>query len=76
VEADAVSQNRIPESAGLSYVEPVATLAPAALLSGTPYRRRENAARGGLLNTIGEFGVRHRANRVTAATLAEETVSR
>ena len=42
---------------GLPYVERVATLTPAALLSGTPKRQRDKAARGGLLNKIGEFGI-------------------
>ncbi len=41
----------------LPYIEPTATLTPAALLSGTPKRQRDKGAKGGLLNKIGEFGV-------------------
>jgi hypothetical protein len=41
----------------LPYVEPTATVTPAALLSGTPRRQRDKTAKGGLLNKIGEFGI-------------------
>jgi hypothetical protein len=34
-----------------------ATLTPAALLSGTPYKDRAKTAKGGLLREIGDFGV-------------------
>jgi hypothetical protein len=38
-------------------VHPAATLTEAALLSGTPKRERATSSRGGLLRTIGEFGI-------------------
>jgi hypothetical protein len=41
----------------LPYIEPTATLTPAALLSGTPRRQRGKGAKGGLLPKIGEFGI-------------------
>jgi hypothetical protein len=41
----------------LPFVEPAATMTPAALLSGTPERQRDKSAKGGLLNKIGEFGI-------------------
>jgi hypothetical protein len=41
----------------LPYVHPVATLTEAALLSGTPSREHKNGAKGGLLRSIGEFGI-------------------
>ena len=41
----------------LPFVVQAATLSPAGLLSGTPHRQRHAAARGGLLNQIGAFGV-------------------
>ena len=41
----------------LPFVAQAATLSPAGLLSGTPTRQRHTAARGGLLNQIGQFGV-------------------
>jgi len=37
--------------------EAVATLTPAALLSGTPNKQRDKSAKGGLLRKIGEFGI-------------------
>lgn len=43
--------------ARLDYVHPVATLTEAALLSGTPSREHKNGSKGGLLRTIGEFGI-------------------
>jgi hypothetical protein len=41
----------------LSDVHPTATLTEAALLSGTPKRERADTATGGLLRTIGPFGI-------------------
>lgn len=41
----------------LPDVYPVATLTEAALLSGTPKRERPDTASGGLLRTIGDFGI-------------------
>jgi hypothetical protein len=41
----------------LPHIEPIATLTPAALLSGTPKRQRDKGAKGGLLLKIGEFGI-------------------
>ena len=41
----------------LPYIHRAATLSPAALLSGTPKKERANSAKGGLLKTIGAFGV-------------------
>jgi hypothetical protein len=41
----------------LPFVAQAATLSPAGLLSGTPRRQRHQAARGGLLNQIGNFGI-------------------
>jgi hypothetical protein len=43
--------------AQLPHVEAIATLTPAALLSGTPKRQRDKSAKGGLLRKIGEFGI-------------------
>lgn len=44
--------------AGLEDVHPLATLTgPAALLSGTSKKERENGARGGLLREVGDFGI-------------------
>jgi hypothetical protein len=42
---------------GLPDVHPAATITEAALLSGTPTKEREQDARGGLLRTIGDFGI-------------------
>jgi hypothetical protein len=42
---------------GLTDVYPAATLTEAALLSGTPKREHDDAAKGGLLRAIGAFGV-------------------
>jgi len=41
----------------LPNVEPVATLTVAALLSGTPKKNRDKNAKGGLLRSIGKFGI-------------------
>jgi hypothetical protein len=41
----------------LPHVLQAATLTPAALQSGTPRRDRDKTAKGGLLRTIGDFGV-------------------
>jgi hypothetical protein len=41
----------------LPHVIQVATLTPAALLSGTPKKQHDKTARGGLLRQIGDFGV-------------------
>jgi hypothetical protein len=41
----------------LADVHPAATITEAALLSGTPGKEREEDARGGLLRTIGDFGI-------------------
>jgi hypothetical protein len=41
----------------LDDVHPTATLTEAALLSGTPKKDRDPAARGGLLRSIGNFGI-------------------
>jgi hypothetical protein len=41
----------------LPDVHPAATVTEAALLSGTPKRETANDARGGLLPTIGDFGI-------------------
>src|SRR5262249_13968351 len=41
----------------LPYIEPTATLTPAALLSGTPKREVAPNAKGGLLRKIGKFGI-------------------
>ena len=38
-------------------VHPAATITEAALLSGTPKREQDNSAKGGLLRSIGEFGI-------------------
>jgi hypothetical protein len=43
--------------AQLSDVHPTATLTEAALLSGTPKRDHAQAAKGGLLKQIGDFGI-------------------
>jgi hypothetical protein len=43
--------------AALPDVHPAATLTEAALLSGTPKKERDGAANGGLLRTIGDFGI-------------------
>jgi hypothetical protein len=43
--------------ARLPYVEPAATLTPAALLSGTPKQQADKSAKGGLLRKIGNFGI-------------------
>jgi hypothetical protein len=42
---------------GLPHVIQVATITPAALLSGTPKKQHETGARGGLLQQIGSFGI-------------------
>jgi hypothetical protein len=42
---------------GLWDVHPTATLTEAALLSGTPRREHDENAKGGLLRTIGDYGV-------------------
>jgi energy-coupling factor transporter ATP-binding protein EcfA2 len=42
---------------GLEDVHPTATLTEAALLSGTSKRERAQEAKGGLLRTIGDFGI-------------------
>jgi hypothetical protein len=42
---------------GLPNVHPAATLTEAALLSGTPGREKATDAKGGLLRTIGSFGI-------------------
>jgi energy-coupling factor transporter ATP-binding protein EcfA2 len=42
---------------GLEDVHPTATLTEAALLSGTSKRERASEAKGGLLRTIGDFGI-------------------
>lgn len=41
----------------LEQAHPAATLTEAALLSGTPKREHDAAAKGGLLRSIGEFGI-------------------
>jgi hypothetical protein len=41
----------------LPHIQPVATLTQPALLSGTPKKQRDKAAKGGLLNKIGDFGI-------------------
>lgn len=41
----------------LPDIHPCATLTEAALLSGTPKRERADSASGGLLRTIGDFGI-------------------
>src|SRR5262249_60735063 len=41
----------------LQFTEAVATLTPAALLSGTPKKQRDKTAKGGLLHKIGPFGI-------------------
>ena len=41
----------------LPDIHPAATLTEAALLSGTPKRERADTASGGLLRTIGDFGI-------------------
>src|SRR5262249_38982190 len=41
----------------LPHIEPAATFTVAALLSGTPNRDRNKAAKGGLLRKIGDFGI-------------------
>lgn len=43
--------------AGLADVHQVATLTEAALLSGTPKRDKAQGAAGGLLRTIGDYGI-------------------
>jgi hypothetical protein len=43
--------------AGLPDVHPAATLTEAALLSGTARKERAEGARGGLLRTIGRYGI-------------------
>lgn len=43
--------------AGLEDAHPAATLTEAALLSGTPKREHDAAAKGGLLRSIGDFGI-------------------
>jgi DNA-binding MarR family transcriptional regulator len=42
---------------GLPQVHSAATITEAALLSGTPKRDRDSAAKGGLLREIGSFGI-------------------
>ena len=42
---------------GLEDVHPTATITEAALLSGTSKRERASEAKGGLLRTIGDFGI-------------------
>jgi DNA-binding transcriptional ArsR family regulator len=41
----------------LAHVHATATLTEAGLLSGTPKREKDKAASGGLLRTIGDFGI-------------------
>lgn len=41
----------------LPYVHPAAKVTEAALLSGTPTKERDKAAKGGLLRHIGDFGI-------------------
>jgi hypothetical protein len=41
----------------LPFIEPTATLTPAALLSGTSIRMMRSTAKGGLLRKIGDFGI-------------------
>ena len=41
----------------LPYVVQAATLTPAGLLSGTPKKQYDKAAKGGLLRQIGDFGI-------------------
>jgi hypothetical protein len=43
--------------AGLPYTVPAATITEAALLSGTSKRERTNDATGGLLRSVGRFGI-------------------
>jgi hypothetical protein len=47
----------ISSAAGLPYIVKAATVTEAALLSGTARRERADDATGGLLRTIGEFGI-------------------
>lgn len=43
--------------AALPYVHPAAVVSPAALLSGTARKEREKDATGGILRSVGEFGI-------------------
>src|SRR5262249_13809414 len=52
------AKTELPNSGShLPNVEPIATLTVAALLSGTPKNERDKGAKGGLLRSIGEFGI-------------------